>query len=61
MSSDTQESLSHQLREGSIHPLISLAYSDNPDQRRNACNAIANLALQRDMQVCRTGYRHGPL
>ena len=34
------------LQEGSIQPLISLAYSKSPDDRKNACNAMANLALQ---------------
>ena len=49
ISADTS-SLSRILQEGSIQPLISLAYSKSPDDRKNACNAMANLALQEDYQ-----------
>ena len=50
MSSENQASLQQQRSEGSIQPLITLAYSDNVSERRNACNAIANLALRPEMQ-----------
>jgi len=43
-------SLSRILQEGSIQPLISLAYSKLPDDRKNACNAMANLALKEEYQ-----------
>mmetsp|Transcript_39717 Transcript_39717/g.97625 ORF Transcript_39717/g.97625 Transcript_39717/m.97625 type:complete len:754 (-) Transcript_39717:484-2745(-) len=49
ISADTS-SLSRVLQEGSIQPLISLAYSKSPDDRKNACNAMANLALQEEYQ-----------
>lgn len=50
ISADTS-TLSRILHEGSIQPLISLAYSKSPDDRKNACNAMANLALQEDYQA----------
>mmetsp|Transcript_14251 Transcript_14251/g.34469 ORF Transcript_14251/g.34469 Transcript_14251/m.34469 type:complete len:713 (+) Transcript_14251:366-2504(+) len=49
ISADTS-SLSRILQEGSIQPLVSLAYSKSPDDRKNACNAMANLALQEEYQ-----------
>jgi hypothetical protein len=50
ISADTS-SLSRILQEGSIQPLISLAYSKSPDDRKNACNAMANLCLQEEYQA----------
>jgi len=49
ISADTS-SLSRVLQEGSIQPIISLAYSKSSDDRQNACHAIANLALKEEYQ-----------
>jgi serine/threonine protein kinase len=38
------------LQEGSIQPIISLAYSRTSEERESACNALANLALRDEFQ-----------
>ena len=38
------------LQEGSIQPIISLAYSKADQERESACNALANLALREEFQ-----------
>eukprot|EP00286_Rhodomonas_abbreviata_P019041 CAMPEP_0181309322 /NCGR_PEP_ID=MMETSP1101-20121128/11951_1 /TAXON_ID=46948 /ORGANISM="Rhodomonas abbreviata, Strain Caron Lab Isolate" /LENGTH=646 /DNA_ID=CAMNT_0023415797 /DNA_START=33 /DNA_END=1969 /DNA_ORIENTATION=+ len=45
-----KSSLSRLLQEGSIQPLVSLAYSKVYADRKNACNALANLALKQQYQ-----------
>ena len=50
MSSGKNDSLKSQRQEGSIQPLVTLAYSEDAVERQNACNAIANLALQAVLQ-----------
>ena len=38
------------VQERSIQPLVSLAYSKAADDWKNACNAMANLALKEEFQ-----------
>jgi len=49
ISADSQN-IPRVLQEGSIQPIISLAYSKADQERESACNALANLALRDEFQ-----------
>ena len=49
ISADSQN-IPRVLQEGSIQPIVSLAYSKADQERESACNALANLALRDEFQ-----------
>ena len=49
ISADSQN-IPRVLQEGSIQPIVSLAYSRADQERESACNALANLALRDEFQ-----------